>query len=187
MGHRGSSARFSTAAVGCGAALPQQPLSLGSSRDWGGEETEPLGGGGIRRRAGGRPLQAVGASSRRGPRRWGPFICRSGPVLAWDGWPRLLDVSPAWGIVVLRRLRRCVKVALNLSTNCFASSTAYISGWLSARRSSGGLARLRSLLSSLSSLAVSLTNRQRSPLFFSSFPFLAALTIWAAPQAFSEA
>jgi len=35
---------FSTAAVGCGAALPQVPLSLGSSRDWGGEWTEPLGG-----------------------------------------------------------------------------------------------------------------------------------------------
>ena len=35
---------FSTAAVGCGAALPQVPLSLGSSRGWGGEWTEPLGG-----------------------------------------------------------------------------------------------------------------------------------------------
>jgi len=55
---------FSTAAVGCGDALPQGPLSLGSSRGWGGEGTR-----GIRRRGGGRPLQAVGASSRRGPQR----------------------------------------------------------------------------------------------------------------------
>ncbi len=45
---------FSTAAVGCGDALPQVPLSLGSSRDWGGE-----GARGIRRRVGGRPPQAV--------------------------------------------------------------------------------------------------------------------------------
>ncbi len=45
---------FSTAAVGCGDALPQVPLSLGSSRGWGGEGT-----GGIRRRVGGRPPQAV--------------------------------------------------------------------------------------------------------------------------------
>ena len=35
---------FSTAAVGCDDALPQEPLSLGSSRDWGGKWTEPLGG-----------------------------------------------------------------------------------------------------------------------------------------------
>ncbi|MFZ8806568.1 MAG: hypothetical protein ACO2PN_00485 [Pyrobaculum sp.] len=45
---------FSTAAVGCCDALPQGPLSLGSSRDWGGEGTR-----GIRRRVGGRPPQAV--------------------------------------------------------------------------------------------------------------------------------
>gem|GEM_PF-5838669 len=45
---------FSTAAVGCGDVLPQGPLSLGSSRDWGGEGTR-----GIRRRVGGRPPQAV--------------------------------------------------------------------------------------------------------------------------------
>jgi len=68
---------FSTAAVGCGAALPQVPLSLGSSRDWGGEWTEPLGGSagawvGDRRKL-------FGASSRRGPRRQGPRICRDGP------------------------------------------------------------------------------------------------------------
>jgi len=44
---------FSTAAVGCGDALPQGPLSLGSSRDRGGEGT-----GGICRRVGGRPPQA---------------------------------------------------------------------------------------------------------------------------------
>ncbi len=44
---------FSTAAVGCGDALPQEPLSLGSSRDWGGEGTR-----GICRRVGGRPPEA---------------------------------------------------------------------------------------------------------------------------------
>jgi len=45
---------FSTAAVGCGDALPQGPLSLGSSRDWGGEGTRR-----IRRRVDGQPPQAL--------------------------------------------------------------------------------------------------------------------------------
>jgi len=52
---------FSTAAVGCGDALPREPLSLGSSRDWGGE--------GIRGSVGAWVGDRRGPSSRRGPRR----------------------------------------------------------------------------------------------------------------------
>jgi len=51
---------FSTAAVDCGDALPQRPLSLGSSRDWGGEGT----GGSVGTWVGDR-RRLFGASSRR--------------------------------------------------------------------------------------------------------------------------
>ncbi|MFZ8837999.1 MAG: hypothetical protein ACO2PM_03530 [Pyrobaculum sp.] len=55
---------FSAAAVGCGDALPQRPLSLGSSRDWGGEGTKGSVGAWV-----GNRRRVFGAPSRRGPRR----------------------------------------------------------------------------------------------------------------------
>jgi len=142
---------------------------------------------GIRRRAGGRPLQAVGASSQRGPRSWGGCrICRGGSHLPQAGGalkPRPADrkIRPTpkrsvWGGGA--GLRRCgLRLVLVLESLGELLRVFYgvfhISGRRPARRSLGRRRRRGSGVSS----ALCLRRLFRWRAAAASFPFLAALTI----------